>query len=66
MRGVYYDPEADILYIVLGEGAVEDTVEVAEGVFVELGGDGRVVGIEIWRASRIVLEPPAQRRRGGG
>ena len=60
VRSVHYDPEADILYILLREGPVEDTVEVAEDVFVELDEKGEVIGIEIWRASKNVLEPLTQ------
>ena len=60
VRSVHYDPEAVILYILLREGPVEDTVEVAEDVFVELDEKGEVIGIEIWRASKNVLEPLTQ------
>ena len=60
VRRVRYDPEADILYILLREGPVEDTVEVAEDVFVELDEKGEIIGIEIWRASKNVLEPLTQ------
>ena len=55
VRRVYYDPEADILYIVLGEGPVEDTVDVDEDVFIELGREGNIVGIEVWRATENIL-----------
>ena len=57
MKRVHYDAEADILYIVVKEGPVEDTIEVDEDVFIELGKNGEVVGIEIWRASKNILEP---------
>ncbi len=60
VRSVHYDSEADILYILLREGPVEDTVEVAEDVFVELDEKGEIIGIEIWRASKNVLEPLTQ------
>ena len=54
VRRVYYDPEADILYIMLREGPVEDTVEAGEDVFIELDEKGEIIGIEIWRASDVL------------
>jgi len=57
---VHYDPDADILYIVVREGPVEDTVEVGEDVFIELGEGGEIMGMEIWRASRNVIRPIAR------
>ncbi|MCX8137780.1 DUF2283 domain-containing protein [Pyrobaculum aerophilum] len=41
VRRVQYDPEADILYILLREGPVEDTIEAGEDVFIELDERGR-------------------------
>ena len=57
VKHVYYDAEADILYIVVKEGPAEDTIEVDEDIFMELGENGEVMGIEIWRASKNILEP---------
>ncbi|MCD6369838.1 MAG: DUF2283 domain-containing protein [Thermoproteales archaeon] len=57
VKRVYYDYESDILYIFLKEGSVEDTIEANEDVFIELGENGEVVGIEIWKASKNILEP---------
>jgi len=54
---VSYDPEADILYMVIREGPVKDTVEAEDDVFIEIAEDGNVAGIEIWNASKNVLEP---------
>jgi uncharacterized protein YuzE len=54
---VSYDPEADILYIMIREGPVKDTVEAEDDVFIEVAEDGNVAGIEIWNASKNVLEP---------
>jgi uncharacterized protein YuzE len=54
---VSYDPEADILYIVIREGPVKDTVEADDDVFIEIAEDRNVAGIEIWNASKNVLEP---------
>ena len=60
VKKVHYDPEADILYIVLRKGPVEDTIEVDEDVFVEVDEKGNIVGIEIWRASRNLLDHLSQ------
>ena len=57
VKRVYYDYESDILYIFLKEGSVEDTIEANEDVFIELGENGEVIGIEIWKASKNILEP---------
>jgi len=57
VKYVHYDPEVDILYIVLKEGPVEDTIEADEDVFIELGKNGEIIGIEVWRASKNVVEP---------
>jgi uncharacterized protein YuzE len=57
---VSYDPEADMLYIVLREGAVKDTVEAEDDVFVEIAEDGGVAGVEVRNASKNVLEPIAK------
>jgi len=60
VKYVHYDPKVDILYIVLKEGPVEDTIEANEDVFIELGRNGEIIGIEIWRASKNIVEPISQ------
>lgn len=57
---VNYDPEADIFYIVIKEGPIEDTVEADNDVFLEIAEDESVAGVEIWSASKNVLEPVAK------
>jgi uncharacterized protein YuzE len=42
---------------VIREGPVKDTVEAEDDVFIEIAEDGNVAGIEIWNASKNVLEP---------
>jgi uncharacterized protein YuzE len=54
---VNYDPEADILYIIIREGPIKDTVEADDDVLIEIAEDGNVAGIEIWNASKNLLEP---------
>ena len=60
---VFYDEEEDILY--LGkEGAEEDTIELSPGVNIELDKSGSLIGIEIFRASKLLKEviKPIQKR----
>lgn len=49
---VLYDPETDILYFHFADGEVEELLEAGDGVVVELGKEGRIVGVEVWGASR--------------
>ena len=48
---LYYYPETDSLYIDLNPKPGVDTVEVSEGVFVDLDEQGKPVGIDIDHAS---------------
>ena len=50
----HYYPETDSLYIDLSEKVGVDTREVAPGVVLDFDAEGRLVGIDIDRASRIV------------
>ncbi len=49
---IEYDQEADALYIQFRSVTVEDNVDVEEGVTVDLGEDGHIVGIEILAARK--------------
>ena len=49
---IEYDHEADALYIQFRSVSVEDNVDVEEGVTVDLGEDGHIVGIEILAARK--------------
>jgi uncharacterized protein YuzE len=55
-----YDPEADILYIIIREGPIKDTVEAGDEIFVEIAEGEEIAGIEIWNASKNILEPIAR------
>ena len=55
-----YDKDSDIVYIKIKDGSIEDTVGVAEDVFVERDKDGNIAGIEIWRARQLLLNPLAK------
>ena len=44
---ITYDPEADVLYIVLREGEVYDSREENEDIRLEYDKNGQLIGIEI-------------------
>ncbi len=49
-----YDDETDSLYIELREQPGASAIEVAEGVVFDLDENGRLVGIDIQHASKVV------------
>ena len=49
---LHYYPETDSLYVEFKAGPGTETVEVTEGLNVDLDGDGAVVGFDIDSASR--------------
>ncbi len=49
-----YDPEIDAAYVRLRSAAVANTEEIAPGVMMDLGADGRPVGFEILDASEVL------------
>lgn len=51
-----YDRVADALYIRLGSGCVAESVEVADGIIVDFGEDGNVIGIEVLEFSRRKID----------
>lgn len=60
---VFYDEEEDILY--LGKpGREEEVIELAPGVNIELNKSGKLIGIEIFKASELLkdtLKPMGKR-----
>ncbi|MFQ5788274.1 MAG: DUF2283 domain-containing protein [Thermodesulfobacteriota bacterium] len=48
---VYYNDEVDALYLELGDGTPEGVVEISEGVGLDTTPEGKLVGIEILKAS---------------
>ncbi len=42
-----YDPEADALYVRLGDAARAKTVEVDDVIYVDVDAEGRAVGLEL-------------------
>ena len=51
---LHYHPEGDSLYIDLSERVSADSREVAPGVVLDFDAEGRLVGIDIDRASQVV------------
>ena len=60
---VSYDQKEDILYFAK-EGVEEEVVELSPGVNLELDKEGRLIGIELFNASRLLRDiiPPLQKR----
>ena len=50
---VSYDAATDSLYIHLSEKPGVDATEVTEGVVMDFGADGKLVGIDVQHASRV-------------
>jgi uncharacterized protein YuzE len=54
---ITYDPEADALYIELRDARPSDSMDIEEGVTVELDDQGHIIGLEVLDASkRMTLE----------
>jgi uncharacterized protein YuzE len=49
-----YDHDSDSLYIIISKGVEEGFIELAPYINLELGKDGKVIGIEILKASRVL------------
>lgn len=49
-----YDKESDSLFIYLEEGEEESFEEIAPGINIELDGSGKIIGVEILKASRFM------------
>ena len=54
---VTYDPEVDVLRIVLNTSAIEESDEEKSGVILDYDKDGNIVGLEILDASKRVENP---------
>jgi uncharacterized protein YuzE len=51
-----YDAEVGVPYLVCDEGEIARSIEVAPGITVEFGDAGNILGIEILRASKVLME----------
>jgi len=54
---VTYDPEVDVLRILLSDSPIEESDEDKPGVILDYDKDGNVVGLEILEASKRVSNP---------
>lgn len=54
---VTYDPEVDVLYILLRDAPVEESDEDKPGVILDYDKEGHIVGIEILDASKRTENP---------
>ncbi len=54
---VTYDPEVDVLRIVLSDAAIEESDEDKPGVILDYDKEGNVVGLEILEASKRTANP---------
>ncbi len=57
---IHYDPEADVLLLILRDGPPVDAVEEPGGVIVSYGEDGEPVSVEFLHASRRRLIQPGE------
>jgi len=53
MTDMTYDPEADAVYITVGRGNIDRTEEAGPFIY-DVDADGRIVGIEILSASKVL------------
>ena len=65
MIDMTYDPEADAAYITLGRGKV-DASEDAGPFTYDVDAEGRIIGIEILSASKVLAPGAWQRARPPG
>jgi uncharacterized protein YuzE len=65
MSDMTYDPEADAVYIYLSRGKPDRTEEAGPFIY-DLDAEGRVVGIEILSASKVLASGDWQNARRPG
>ncbi len=51
----WYDKEEDILNIEVKKGEYWKSVELPEGIVLDIAKDGSVLSVEIWQASKKLL-----------
>jgi len=54
---VTYDPEVDVLRILLSDAPIEESDEDKPGVILDYDKDGNIVGLEILEASKRTTNP---------
>jgi len=53
MKETWYDSEEDVLNIELKEGNYWKTIEMANGINIDVSKDGEIISIEILQASKV-------------
>ncbi len=56
---ITYDPEVDVIRIILSDTPIEESDEEKPGVIIDYDKDGNLVGLEILDASKRVENPRA-------
>ncbi len=51
---VHYDEEIDALYLHFGEHKPDGVIEISEGINLDTTADGKLIGIEILKASKKI------------
>ncbi|MCC5643778.1 DUF2283 domain-containing protein [Nostoc sp. CHAB 5824] len=54
---INYDPEVDILRIILSDVPIEDSDEEKPGVILDYDEEGNIIGLEILEASKRIDNP---------
>lgn len=54
---VVYDPEVDVLRILLSDDAIAESTEEKNGIIVDYAESGTIVGLEILEASKHTPNP---------
>jgi uncharacterized protein YuzE len=54
MTEITYDTEADAVYITVGRGTIDRTEEAGPFIY-DIDAEGRIVGIEILSASKVLV-----------
>lgn len=60
---IHYDKQSDVLYFGVQKGIEEEFAEIAPGIVAEIDAKGKVIGIEVLNASKILK--PVQRQMFG-
>lgn len=56
---VIYDSQTDTMNVIFREERIKESDEVRDGVIVDFGYDGNIVGFEILNATQHVTQPSA-------
>lgn len=54
---IIYDPQTDTMNVIFREEKIKESDEVREGIIVDFGFDGKIVGFEILNASEHLTKP---------